>query len=119
MKKFILLSLAIIGFTAGMFAQNPNVVHVNGYYRSNGTYVNSYYRTAPNNTINDNFSTYPNINPYTGQQGTIAPDYSTYGTYNNYYTQTHPTYNTYTPSTYTPSTYTPTYTITYTSSDPW
>lgn len=48
-------------------------VHVRGYYRSNGTYVQPHYRTAPNSTIMDNYSTYPNINPYTGKQGTINP----------------------------------------------
>ena len=35
-----------------------------------------YWRTAPNSTNLDNFSTIGNINPYTGKQGTITPDYS-------------------------------------------
>jgi len=48
---------------------NPNVIEVDGYNKSNGTYVSPYYRTAPNNTIRDNFSTYPNVNLYTGQTG--------------------------------------------------
>ena len=50
---------------------NPNHVEVNGYYKSNGTYVEPYIRTAPNSTIRDNFSTSPNLNPYTGKIGTI------------------------------------------------
>lgn len=50
-----------------------NDVHVSGYVKQNGTYVNSYYRTAPNNTIKDNYSTYLNINPYTGKIGHIIP----------------------------------------------
>jgi hypothetical protein len=50
---------------------NPNHVQVDGYYKSNGTYVEPYVRTAPNNTIKDNFSTSPNLNPYTGSIGTI------------------------------------------------
>jgi hypothetical protein len=45
-------------------------VYVNGYTRSNGAYVKPHYRTAPNDTEYDNYSTYPNINPYTGKQGT-------------------------------------------------
>lgn len=53
---------------------NPNHVWVNGYTRSNGTYVEGYYRTAPNHTNTDNFSTVGNINPYTGQLGYIKPD---------------------------------------------
>lgn len=50
---------------------NPNHVQVDGYYKSNGTYVEPYVRTAPNSTIRDNFSTSPNLNPYTGKIGTI------------------------------------------------
>lgn len=53
--------------------------HVNGYYKSNGTYVDSYMKSSPNNTKSDNFSTYGNVNPYTGQAGT-----KTYSDYNNY-----------------------------------
>jgi len=50
---------------------NPNHVKVDGYHKSDGTYVKPYIRTAPNNTIIDNFSTSPNLNPYTGKIGTI------------------------------------------------
>lgn len=50
---------------------NPNHVQVDGYYKSNGTYVEPYTRTAPNTTIRDNFSSSPNLNPYTGKIGTI------------------------------------------------
>jgi len=42
---------------------------VRGHYRSNGTYVEPYHRTEPNNTVNDNYSTRGNSNPYTGQEG--------------------------------------------------
>ena len=44
-------------------------VSVDGYYRSNGTYVSPHFRTSPNNTISDNYSTWGNSNPYTGQKG--------------------------------------------------
>lgn len=50
--------------------QNSNDVKVNGYFKSDGTYVESYIRTEPNETIEDNYSTSPNINPYTGKVGT-------------------------------------------------
>ncbi len=56
-------------------------VHVNGYTTKNGTYVAPYTRTAPNNTTLDNYSTKPNVNPYTGAVGTKSPDpYPTYTT---------------------------------------
>jgi hypothetical protein len=48
-------------------------VDVDGYYRSNGTYVNPHYRSAPNNTTLDNYSTKGNYNPYTGAAGTRDP----------------------------------------------
>jgi len=53
---------------------NSNHVKVDGYYRSDGTYVNPYYRTAPNKTNKDNFSTRGNVNPYTDKSGWIYPD---------------------------------------------
>ncbi len=49
-------------------------VYVNGYTKSNGTYVAPHYRTSPNSTRNDNYSTYGNTNPYTGEAGTKARD---------------------------------------------
>lgn len=76
---FTILFFFIFLFT---FAQtNPNHVYVSGYYRSNGTYVKSHYRTAPNSTNRDNFSTRGNTNPYTGQAGYITPDNNTSSTY--------------------------------------
>lgn len=45
-------------------------VKVEGYYRSDGTYVVPHYRSKPNSTVNDNWSTYGNINPRTGEHGT-------------------------------------------------
>ena len=47
-------------------------VYVNGYTRSDGTYVSGHYRSAPNSTINDNFSTEGNVNPYTGKEGWVS-----------------------------------------------
>lgn len=44
--------------------------YVNGYTRSNGTYVQGYYRSSPNGTVQDNYSYKGNSNPYTGQSGT-------------------------------------------------
>ena len=63
-KSLLVLALALISSTA--FAQ----VHVNGYTRSNGTYVAPYERSAPNGTVTDNYSYHGNTNPYTGTTGT-------------------------------------------------
>jgi hypothetical protein len=43
---------------------------VNGYYRSNGTYVKGHYRSDPNGTVKDNWSYKGNVNPHTGKIGT-------------------------------------------------
>ncbi|SNS84064.1 hypothetical protein SAMN05421640_1468 [Ekhidna lutea] len=65
---------------------NSTHVYVNGYYKSNGTYVSGHYRTSPNSTNRDNFSTIGNVNPYTGKSGWITPDNNTYDyTYTNTY----------------------------------
>ena len=48
---------------------NPHNHWVDGYYKSDGTYVQGHYRTNRNETVRDNYTTYPNVNPYTGQQG--------------------------------------------------
>jgi uncharacterized protein YxeA len=89
MKRILLILLLLLSFIT--YAQtNSNHVYVNGYTRSNGTYVEGHYRTAPNSTVNDNFSTVGNTNPYTGQAGYIARDGGT--SYSG--STTNPTYTT-------------------------
>jgi len=88
MKK-LLFSLATLLITLISFGQSST--YVNGYTRSNGTYVQSYYRTMPNSTRNDNYSTIGNINPYTGTAGTKPGD-SYYSSYSNSYNT--PSYST-------------------------
>lgn len=48
-------------------------VHVRSYFRHNGQYVSPHFRTAPNHTRLDNWSTRGNVNPYTGKLGTKPP----------------------------------------------
>jgi hypothetical protein len=52
-------------------------VYHRGYYRQNGTYVQPHYQTRPDSSIYNNYSTYPNVNPYTGRVGTVNP-YNSY-----------------------------------------
>jgi hypothetical protein len=66
MKKTLLVFVLFIA-SLSSFSQVP----VKGYYRSNGTYVKPHQRTLPNSTINDNYSTVGNVNPYTGKAGTV------------------------------------------------
>ena len=74
--RILICSLAAIFIAAPATAQ----VYVHGYTRSNGTYVAPYTRTAPDHSIYNNYSTSPNINPYTGQRGTVNP-YGSRSTY--------------------------------------
>jgi hypothetical protein len=48
--------------------------YVHSYTRSDGTVVQGYHATNPNQTRNDNYSTRGNVNPYTGQPGTKPRD---------------------------------------------
>lgn len=50
------------------------VVKVRSYYRpSTSRYVAPYYKTSPNKTRFDNYSTKGNYNPYTGKKGYTSP----------------------------------------------
>lgn len=66
MKKILVLLFLMFALaSSASFAD----VYVNGYTRQDGTYVQPHYRSNPNSTVEDNYSTYPNVNPYTGEQG--------------------------------------------------
>ena len=65
LKRGILLA-SLIGVWFSAWAD----VKVKGYYRSDGTYVAPHYRSSPNSTVNDNWTTYGNVNPHTGEKGT-------------------------------------------------
>jgi PBCV-specific basic adaptor domain len=71
MKKLFVIGLSII-FNNYSFADD----YVNGYFKKDGTYVNGHYKTSPNATNVDNYTTRPNVNPYTSNDGTKARDYS-------------------------------------------
>ena len=73
-KIFFVISI----FAISVFAKS---VHVNGYYRSNGTYVAPHYRSAPDGNFYNNWSTKGNTNPYTGKEGTktVDPNLHSYG----------------------------------------
>ncbi|MBZ4690270.1 MAG: hypothetical protein JG765_1521 [Cereibacter sp.] len=60
-------AFAAILFGTAAMAQD---VYVDGYTRSDGTYVSPHYRSAPNETKSDNWSQQGNVNPYTGAPGT-------------------------------------------------
>ena len=66
MKKIIIGIIATLFIITSTLADTS----VKGYYKSNGTYVQPHYRSLPNSTTSDNWSTSGNTNPYTGEKGT-------------------------------------------------
>lgn len=51
-------------------ANNSGTVDVRGYFRKDGTYVPRHKRTEPDTTVDNNWTTLGNTNPYTGKPGT-------------------------------------------------
>ena len=66
MKKIFFILIVTFSMTTFIVSD----VHVNGYTKEDGTYVEEHYRSSPNDTVTDNYSTYGNTNPYTGEEGT-------------------------------------------------
>ena len=71
MKKVFFLTILLATIT---FSYADEYVY--GYYKKDGTYVQGYFKTSPNTTNRDNYSTQGNLNPHTGNEGARAPDYS-------------------------------------------
>lgn len=78
MGRFLcVLGLAFAVATSASAAPSHRV---KGYVKSNGTYVAPARATNPNGTTRDNWSTKPNVNPYTGKPGAKTPS-TTYKPY--------------------------------------
>lgn len=72
--KYLVCVLLVWFFASTSFAQKPR--YQRGYVKKDGAYVQPHFKTERNKTNWDNYSTKPNTNPYTGQQGSRARDYS-------------------------------------------
>ena len=88
MKTAVLIMLALFVYSGLAFGAD----YTKGSWRDTDrdgvkdTYVNGYYKTSPNNTKSDNYSTQGNTNPFTGKEGTVNPnsDHNS-NSYNNNY----------------------------------
>jgi hypothetical protein len=76
MKK--LIGVVVFVCAAPAFAQT----YVDSYTRKDGTYVPGHYRSSPDDSRSNNYSTQGNVNPYTGRQGTVNPYGQGYNTPN-------------------------------------
>lgn len=71
----LLFKLLVVFSLAFSFVAIAKDVKVKGYYKKNGTYVKPHYRSAPDSSINNNWTTRGNVNPHTGADGTRARQY--------------------------------------------
>jgi hypothetical protein len=62
-------TLIAIALFAASIIEALAQTHVRGYYRKDGSYVEPHWRSNPNSTTYDNWSTRGNANPYTGEVG--------------------------------------------------
>jgi hypothetical protein len=67
MKKALITLLAIVGLSAPAFAQGWG--YAGSHFRSNGRFVSGRHRTRPDGDFCNNWSTFGNCNPFTGERG--------------------------------------------------
>lgn len=65
MRVLLLLLVVLVSGVA-----DARGTRVRSYVTKSGKAVSSHYRSSPNRTKRDNYSTKGNINPYTGKRGT-------------------------------------------------
>ncbi len=76
MNKLInlIIGVALVLGLAGFAGSAEAATRVRGYYKpSTSRYITPHYRTSPNSTRWDNWSTRGNYNPYTGKKGYSSP----------------------------------------------
>ena len=73
-KRIIILAIFILIIFSLFLSLAFADVHVSGYYRENGTYVQGYWRSSPDSDPTNNFSYPGNVNPYTGKVATGNPE---------------------------------------------
>lgn len=74
MKKIVIITILFLGLLSFSTQVEARTTRVKGYYKpSTGSYVAPHYKTTPNRSRFDNFSTKGNYNPYTGKGGTVDP----------------------------------------------
>lgn len=69
--RLLFAFLALV--TMASTAQAQSSARVRGYTRKNGTYVAPHYRTRPDHSRTNNWSSKGNVNPRTGKKGHVNP----------------------------------------------
>ena len=108
MYKALLVGITFALIADVALAQDQSV---RGYYRRDGTYVEPYHRTTPNNRLYDNYSSQGNTNPWTGERGSERSEFSNPPSYQRsspLNVPSYPSYPSYQPSPqYDPNPYAP------------
>ena len=65
MKARLAIAVCLSCFATATVADE----YVNSHFTKDGRYVEGHYRSSPNSTRLDNYSTKGNVNPYTGKPG--------------------------------------------------
>lgn len=90
MRKLFISILALAVVATPAVAQ----VRVKGYVKKDGTYVAPHYRSSPDSSRSNNWSSQGNVNPYTGKVGTQnpygSPNYGSTNTYQSPYSKPAP-----------------------------
>ena len=68
----LLFTLLALSIATSAFADT----YVHGYTKQNGTYVEPHYRSSPDSSKFNNYSTEGNVNPYNGKEGHVDPYYT-------------------------------------------
>ena len=73
----LLITLLMLSVTTSTLAGT----YVKGYVKKDGTYVEPHYRSSPDSSKFNNYSTEGNVNPYNGKEGHVDPYYTPPPTY--------------------------------------
>lgn len=80
-KRISFIFLVIIMILSFVFINEAHAyTRVKGYTKKNGTYVMPHYKTSPDSTRWNNWSTKGNYNPFSGKKGYTSP-FKTFKTY--------------------------------------
>ena len=79
MVRTIFVGIALLLATGTTFAADQAF---KGYLRKDGTYVEPYHRTTPDNNLYDNYASQAYLHPWTGHRGTERNEFSNSPAYN-------------------------------------
>lgn len=71
--RVLMASALLASICTGSYVAEAGTTYVRPYLRSDGTYVQPHFRTTPDSSRLNNWSTRGNVNPFTGRPGAVDP----------------------------------------------